>query len=90
MPITPLKFKHGYTIFAWDLNHDKCAGAHNNHSKMNGICDINIHFSKPLENPIAVTVFGIYRDYLTLDNERFPNVMSSYGVGAIPSSVWGA
>ena len=90
VPITPLKFKHGYTIFAWDLNHDKCAGAHNNHSKMNGICDINIHFSKPLENPIAVTVFGIYRDYLTLDNERFPNVMSSYGVGAIPSSVWGA
>lgn len=84
IPITPLKFKHGHSIFAWDLNHDKCAGMHNNHSKMNGVADLKVNFAKPLPENIAVVVFGIYRDYLTLDSERAPNVMSSYGVGALP------
>ena len=88
IPLTPLQYKYGSTIFAWDLNHDKCAGMHNNHSKMNGIVDLKLTFAKPLPDNVAVVVMGIYRDYLTLDSERQPNIMSSYGVGALPKNAF--
>ena len=88
IPITPLRFKHGHSIFAWDLNHDRCAGLHNNHSVMNGIANLHVEFKQGLPFNVTMIIFGIYREYLTLDYTRIPDVQSSYGVGAANTSVF--
>ena len=82
IPLTPLKFKHGNCIFAWDLNHDRCAGMHNNHSRMKGAVTLKIDFKEALTENITIMVFGIYRDYIKVDKEGKPNTNVSYGVDA--------
>lgn len=82
LSITPEMFKNGSTIFAWDLNHDQCAGAHSNHGDMYGTVSLHMLFggANGLPKNMTVVVWGVYRDYLAIDNERKPNVLTSYGV----------
>ena len=80
LSITPEKFQYGSTIFAWDLNHDQCAGAHANHGDLVGSASIHMVFRKAIEQNVCVIVAGVFRDYLAINNERKPNVLTSYGV----------
>ena len=81
LSITPEKFKNGSTIFAWDLNHDKCGGAHANHGNMIGTASLHMLFpADAIKKNVCVIVWGVFRDYLAIDNERKPNVLTSYGV----------
>lgn len=83
MPLDMLRYKHGRTIFAWDLNHDKCAGLHNNHTTMNGVATMKVNFTKELPFNVTMVILAVYRDYLQLDEWRNPDVLNSYGVGAV-------
>ena len=85
LSITPERFKHGTTIFAWDLNHDNCGGAHANHSELKGSASLHMVFDKPngLDKNATVIVAGVYRDYLAIDVWRRPNVLTSYGVAKL-------
>lgn len=80
LSITPERFKAGSTIFAWDLNHDSCGGAHSNHGNLIGTASIHMLYKKPLPENICIIVAGVNRDYLAINNERFPNVLTSYGI----------
>ena len=78
--ITPEKFRWGTTIFGWDLNHDKCAGQHGNHSEIFGAASLYLKFKNPLPHNVSLMVAAVYRDYLTIDEYRHPNVLSSFGI----------
>ena len=81
--ITPLDFKYGSTIWAWDLNHDGCAGAHSNHSDMFGAASLHLLFKKGLPANVTCIVAAVYRDYLAIDQWGRPDVISSHGVAQL-------
>ena len=78
--ITPHRFKWGSTIYAWDLNHDRCAGAHSNHSTMYGQANLRLQFKEALGEQVGVIVAGVFRDYLVFDQWRKPKVVNSHGI----------
>lgn len=80
LSITPERFRWGSTIFGWDLNHDGCAGAHANHSDMFGSASLHLLFKNPLPCNVCVIVAAVHRDFLTIDQFRRPDVITSYGI----------
>ena len=80
LSITPHRFKWGSTIFAWDLNHDRCAGAHSNHSTMYGQATLRLQFKERVGEQVGIIVAGVFRDYLAFDQWRKPRVINSHGV----------
>lgn len=83
LAITPDAFRWGTTIFGWDLNHDQCAGQHRNHSNIFGAASVILRFKKPLPHNVSLVAAAVYRDYLTIDEYRRPNVLSSFGISQL-------
>ena len=77
LSITPLAFKNGKTIFAWDLQHDKCAGQHVNHNKLTGAVSILVDWYAGLQQNVTMMVMGVYHDYLTINEFRQATVITA-------------
>ena len=77
LSITPLAFKNGKTIFAWDLQHDKCAGQHSNHNKLTGAVSILVDWYAGLKQNVTMMVMGVYHDYLTINEYRQATVITA-------------
>ena len=77
--ITKEMFDNGYTIFAWDLNFDKCAGEHPNHKDRHGNANMFLQFKKPLPEQVQLVIVGVYKDTLIIDNSRMPVLHTDNG-----------
>lgn len=77
LSITPKHYKYGSTIFAWDLNHDNCAGAHSNHGELIGRADLHLNFKNALTNNVCVMVAAVYRDFLSINEDREASIISA-------------
>jgi hypothetical protein len=78
--ITREEFLKGFTVWAWDLNPDNCAGKHWNHSAKQGDCAIHLSMSKPTAYPTSLLVMGVYRDILYIDRTRTPILATVHGI----------
>ena len=62
-------FIGGYTLFSFDLTPDKCNGSHL-HENSTGIVDLEILFSKPLEEAITVLCYTAHESIIAITKER--------------------
>ena len=62
-------FTGGYTLFSFDLTSDKCNGFHF-HENTSGIIDLEILFSKPLEEAITVLCYTAHESVIAITKER--------------------
>ena len=62
-------FMGGYSLFSFDLTADKCNGFHF-HEQANGIIDLEILFSKPLEKAITVLCYTAQESIVAITKER--------------------
>ena len=62
-------FTGGYTLFSFDLSPDKCNGFHL-HENVTGIVDLEILFSKPLEEAITVLCYTANESIVAITKER--------------------
>ena len=65
-------FIGGFTLFCFDLTPDRCNGFHL-HENRTGTIDLEIIFSKPLEQAITVICYTAFENMVAITNER--NVM---------------
>jgi hypothetical protein len=65
--VTKELYAGGSTFFAFDLSPDKCNGYHQ-HIKKTGSIDLDLKFSKNLNNAIYVIIMASFDAYLTIDN----------------------
>lgn len=77
--ITKDMFDAGYTIFAWDLTPDKCAGDHMNHISQTGTVNLFLEFRQPVHEQVQCVVVAVYKDKLILDKFRNPVVLDASG-----------
>ena len=57
------------TLFLFDLTPDKCNGSHL-HENSTGIVDLEILFSKPLEEAITVLCYTAHESIIAITKER--------------------
>ena len=62
-------FIGGYSLFCFDLTPDKCNGFHL-HENVSGIIDLEILFSKPLEEAITVICYNAYESIVSITKDR--------------------
>ena len=62
-------FIGGFTLFSFDLTADKCNGFHL-HENTVGIVDLEILFSKPLEQAITVLCYTAHESIIAITKER--------------------
>ena len=62
-------FIGGYTLFCFDLTPDKCNGFHL-HEDRRGSVDIEVMFSKPLQQAITVLCYTAFEQTIAVTSER--------------------
>ena len=62
-------FVGGYALYCFDLTVDRCNGFHL-HENRTGTIDLEILFSKPLEEPITVICYTSFESVISITNER--------------------